>query len=115
MRARGKPFVMYWRGPASFTIVPRGLMGWVQFIIWLALLAPFVMWFGSVLRGETNSVTTAEAVILSVLCLGAWLVCGLWWMIAHAEVVDAVSLRRDKKRERRKRERDRTERQGSRG
>ena len=83
MRGRDKPFVMYRRGPANFIIVPRGMLGWTQFAVWLALLGALVVWF-------------ADQFLLNS---------GIWWMIARAEIVEVAELMRDRQRARRKRRR----------
>lgn len=105
MRDRVKPFVVYRRGPGSFTFRPRGLKGWLQTGIWAVMIVPLGMWFvdhtGPGARSEDFALT------LFLLCMGvlAWLIAGLWWMFAHAEVRDWAVVLRDKQRERRKRKR----------
>ena len=108
MQRKDRPFVLYRRGPMSFTIVPRGIVGWGQFGLWLALAAPLVIWFaGHVKTPAFSRVTLLEDVIFLFVCgMVAWLIAGLWWMWAHAEQVDVVVHRRDQHRARRKRDRD---------
>lgn len=107
MRRKDKPFVLYSRGPLSFTIVPRGLAGWVQFALWLASLAPLVIWFEDHITSPAGQATFGGAVALFVAGMLIWFVCGLWWMLGHAEVVDLSEHLRDKQRARRKAQRRR--------
>jgi hypothetical protein len=106
MRDRDKPFVMYRRGPANFTIVPRGALGWLQFVVWMALFGAQTMWF--VGHVETHSKGAAFYDGLAVYAIGVivWLVVGLWWMIARAEVVEVAELMRDRQMARRKQRRE---------
>lgn len=105
MRDKDKPFVMYRRGPANFTIVPRGPLGWSQFAAWMALLAALSVWFAD--HAETNAKGAAfyEGLTLFVLGIIAWLIAGLWWMIARSEVIEVAELMRDRQLARRKRRR----------
>ncbi|MCL9999314.1 MAG: hypothetical protein NBV68_08030 [Erythrobacter sp.] len=107
MRDRDKPFVMYRRGPGNFTIVPRGVVGWSQFAVWMALLGALVVWFAE--HTELNSRSADYYFGLALFGIGVfvWMVAGLWWMIVRAEVVDIVELMRDRQREQRKRRRRR--------
>jgi hypothetical protein len=108
MQRKDRPFVLYRRGPMSFTIVPRGIMGWTQFIVWLALAAPLLAWF--VEHATTPAFARAnvleDVIFLFVIGIAVWLIAGVWWMRAHAEEVDVVVYRRDQQRARRRRERD---------
>ncbi len=105
MRRGDKPFVSYTRGPMSFIIVPRGLKGWAQFGLWIALLVPHVAWFEAHLRRPETASETGAAVFLFLTGLLAWVICGLWYMLAHAEVVDVAVLKRERQRQRRKQQR----------
>jgi hypothetical protein len=102
-----KPFVVYRRPTGLFTIVPRGLKGWAQLAVWIALLMPLVMWF----MNHTQVHSTGRAFFdgLGLFCLGivAWLIGGVWWMLARSEVVDMAELARRRYMEDRKRRRSR--------
>ncbi|MFM7378398.1 MAG: hypothetical protein ACKO1O_09785 [Erythrobacter sp.] len=105
MRDRVKPFVMYRRGPANFTIVPRGVLGWVQFAVWLALLGALVVWFAEHVHLNPDNANYLESVVLFAIGVFLWMVGGLWWMMARAEIVEVAELTRDRQIERRKRRR----------
>lgn len=105
MQAGHKPFVVYRRGPLSFTIVPRGLNGWLQFGAWLALLVPLALWLDTHIETRGGQADFADGVLLFIMATLVWLVCGVWWMLARAAVIDVSELMRDRQRERRKRER----------
>lgn len=107
MRDRGKPFVLYRRGPMSFTIVPRGVKGWLQFVIWLALLAPLIAWFAHHTGQTASGPDYRSALALLLVGLVIWSIGGVWWMIARATVIDTVELQRDRQRERRRQQRER--------
>lgn len=106
MRDRDKPFVMYRRGPASFTIVPRGVAGWCQFAVWMALLGALVIWFVGHSKASGSSADVSDGFLLFVIGVFLWVVAGLWWMIARAEIIDVAELIRDRQRQRRKRQRE---------
>lgn len=106
MRGKDKPFVMYRRGPGYFTIVPRGVMGWSQFAVWMALLGALVAWFADHVETSGQGGDFFDGLVLFAIGVFVWVVAGLWWMIARAEVVDIVELMRDRQRERRKRRRE---------
>ncbi len=105
MRDRNKPFVVYRRGWASFSIWPRGIRGWAQFAVWLAMLVPGIAWFAEHVDSRLSGSDYGAGIV--VFCMGVviWLVGGLWWMLARAETVDVVELRRQKQYERRERKR----------
>ncbi|WP_086608532.1 hypothetical protein [Erythrobacter donghaensis] len=105
MRERRKPFVVYRRGPGSFSIVPRGVAGWAQFAVWMALLAALVIWFVDHIQANTKGPTFFEVLGLFGAGLLASIVGGIWWMLAHAEVVDVAELTRDRQRQARKQQR----------
>ena len=105
MRGRDKPFVMYRRGPANFIIVPRGMLGWSQFAVWLALLGALVVWIADQFLLNSSNGQFFEVVTLLAIGVFIWFVAGLWWMIARAEIVEVAELMRDRQRERRKRRR----------
>lgn len=107
MPAGEKPFVMYRRGPMHFTIVPRGPKGWAQFVVWLALIAPLILWFTDYVDNSGRTEDFGSAVLLLLCGIIAWLVCGFWWMSAHSELVDVVVFERERRNERRRRERER--------
>jgi hypothetical protein len=92
MRDEDKPFVMYRRGTLNFTIVPRGVKGWTQSAVWMALLVPLLLWFTDYAAKHSEG---ADFYIGLALYLGgmlAWTVGGIWWMKARAEVVDLQEL-----------------------
>lgn len=105
MSKKDRPFVMYRRGPVDFTIVPRGAKGWLQLSLWLALLAPLIVWFKSHVTTYGEGPDFHGGVFLFCMGMLAWFICGMWWMIAHAEVLEVSVWKRDKQRERRERER----------
>ena len=107
MRDRVKPFVMYRRGPGNFTIVPRGALGWFQFAVWLALLGALVVWFADHVELNGRGPEFFYGVALFAIGVFVWMVAGLWWMIARAEIVEVAELMRDRQRERRKQRRER--------
>lgn len=102
MRRKDMPFVVYRRGPGSFTIIPRGLKGWAQFAVWLALLLPLVLWFADHAPPQTAGEFAHYGLVLFVIGLLAWFASGIWWMLARGEVIDVVELQRDRQRARRK-------------
>jgi len=106
MRDKDKPFVMYRRGPASFTIVPRGVAGWFQFAVWLALLGALVVWFADQFHFNATNEHYYDGLALFAIGVFLWMVAGLWWMMARAEIVEVAELMRDRQRERRKRRRE---------
>lgn len=106
MRDRVKPFVMYRRGPGSFTIVPRGVMGWFQFSVWLALLGALVVWFADHIKVNGKGPEYYYGIALFGVGVFVWMVAGLWWMTARAEIIEVAELMRDRQRERRKRRRE---------
>jgi len=107
MGGREKPFVMYRRSAMHFSVVPRGAKGWAQFAFWIGLLVLHLMWFGAHVDGLGLDESLGSGLFLFCVGVLAWLICGLWWMCAHAEVVDAVVLKRDRQRRRREEERER--------
>lgn len=106
MRDKDKPFVMYRRGPANFTIIPRGAVGWSQFAAWMALFGALVMWFAGHVEANGKGPAFYEGVALFGLGMFAWLVAGLWWMMARAEVVEVAELMRDRQMAKRKQRRE---------
>lgn len=105
MRDKDAPFVVYRRGPGSFYIVPRGAAGWTQLSVLVALLALLVMWFIDHVGLTASGAERSQAVALLVFGLAMWGIGGLWWMLAHAEVVDVAELTRDRQRQARKHQR----------
>ncbi len=102
MRDEDKPFVLYRRGPMNFNIVPRGTKGWVQFGIWMALLAPPTIAF--ILYAEAYEGTPQFFVALGLFLFATlvWSLAGIWWMKARAEVVDVEALLKLKREAERK-------------
>lgn len=103
MRDRNAPFVIYRRGPGSFYIVPQGVAGWVQSSAWLALLGLLVMWFTHDAGPGVSGSGRSETVALFVVGLAIWGVGFVWWMLAHAQVIEVAELMRDRQREARRR------------
>lgn len=106
MGDKEKPFVMYRRGPANFTIVPRGALGWCQFAVWMALLGALVVWFADHVQMNGEGREFFYGVALFGFGVFVWMVTGLWWMMARAEIVEVAELMRDRQRARRKRRRE---------
>jgi hypothetical protein len=105
MRSKDRPFVLYVGGMLGWHLVPRGMRGWTQLVIWLALLAPLVMWLSTHLAAGQSQGDNIAAVMLFAFGVAAWLVGGLWWMLSHAEIVEMVEVRRKKQYARWERER----------
>ncbi len=102
MRDQDKPFVLYRKGPMNFTIVPRGLKGWGQFAIWMALLAPPSLWFTNhaAAHGEGPDLYFGLVAFLGMTTI--WAVVGIGWMKARAEVVDVEAMLKLKREQERK-------------
>jgi hypothetical protein len=92
MRDEDKPFVLYRKGPMNFTIVPRGTKGWVQSIIWMALLVPLLLWFIDYIAKHSEGPAFTIGLALYLGGMLVWTVGGIWWMKARAEVVDLQEL-----------------------
>lgn len=107
MQAKDRPFVLYRGGRWGSWIVPRGPKGWTQFVIWLALLAPLVVWFAEHVLSHRASEDFGAAVILFVAGVALWLMGGYWWMLVRSELVMVVEIERQREYERRARERER--------
>ena len=105
MPKRRKPFVVYRRWQGNFIIVPRGVAGWGQFAAWLALLAVLVAWFMGHVDATADGPGFYEGVGLFGAGVLAWIIGGLWWMLARADVVDVGEMIRDRQREARKQRR----------
>lgn len=97
-----KPFIIYEGGALPFVIVPRGWKGWSQFAIWLALLAPLVLWLSNHMQTPQSGTDFGTGVFLFIMGLTIWLVSGLWWAVVRAEVIRMVEIRRQKQYARRK-------------
>jgi len=107
MRERDKPFVLYRGGLVSLLIVPRGIRGWGQFALWLGLCVPLFVWLGDHVRNHPDGPDYLAGVMLFVFGVIVWLIGGLWWMLARAEVIEMVEVRRSRQYERWERERAR--------
>jgi hypothetical protein len=107
MRERAKPFVVYRRETGFFTIMPRGLIGWAQFAVWIALLVPLVIWFFGHLEIHSDGREFFDGLGLFFIGMLAWLIGGIWWMLARGEVVDVALLMRRRYMEQRKQRRSR--------
>jgi len=94
MRESDKPFVMYRRGPWNFTIVPRGIKGWVQFGVWMALLVPATIGFAIYAEANEGRPEFYIGLVLFVAATLVWSLAMIWWMRARAEVVDVEKLLR---------------------
>ena len=105
MRKRNKPFVVYRRGPGSFTIVPRGLIGWAQFAVWIGLPVPLIVLFFDYAGHHAQGENFAAAVMLVGFGVFSWVILGIWWMYARAEVVEMAEHIRSKQIEAQKRRR----------
>ncbi len=107
MRDRDKPFIVYRGGMSPFRLVPRGIKGWAQFGVWMGVLVPAVAWLAEHL--DTRHINADFGAGILLFCIGMiiWLVAGLWWMHAHAEVVNVVEVERQRQWDRRKLERER--------
>lgn len=103
MPKRDRPFAVYRRASGMFTIVPRGLFGWTQLIVWLALLAGLAAWFYDHYITHYQSGMLAIGVVLFIFGLIAWTLCFLWWVFARAEVIDREVWRRDQERKKQRR------------
>lgn len=97
MRDEDKPFVLYRRGAFNFTIVPRGVKGWVQFAIWMVLLAPPAIAFALYAEAHEGRPEFAIALALFLLATLVWGAGGMLWMKARAEVIDVDALLRQKR------------------
>lgn len=111
MPDRNKPFVIYRGGWLSYMIVPQGVMGWMQFAIWLSLLAPLVLWLMRHSKSH-DGVDLFYGVVLFIFGVLFWLLGGIWWMGVRAKVVDVVVLRRDRQLKRRRERLERLRKEG---
>lgn len=104
MSKRDRPFAIYKRPSGMITIVPRGILGWLQVLVWLGLLGALWVWF---IDHFTSAYDTTDwwSAVLFVCGLVAWLICFLWWVHARAEVIDTEVWRRDQYRKRQKKRR----------
>ncbi len=102
MRAPVKPFIVYEGGVLPYMIVPRGWKGWGQFTLWLALLTPLLVWLDNLMKTQQGAADFGTGVFLFLMGVTVWLVAGLWWMLARAEVIRMVEIRREKQYARRR-------------
>lgn len=105
MRRKGKPFVLYRHGPMSVHVVPRGIKGWAQLCVWMAIPVPLVILLLDYLKSHPSGANHPEAIVLFCVAILIWLVCGYWWMAARADVIDWEVERRDRMRAERARRR----------
>lgn len=107
MREEDKPFVLYRKGPYNFTIVPRGVKGWAQFGVWIALLVPPSIAFA--VYAEANEGRPEFWVALAVYLVATliWSLAAISWMRARAEVVDVAVMLKLKREQERKQSRSR--------
>lgn len=111
MPKRDKPFVIYRGGWFSFIIVPQGVIGWMQFAIWLSLLVPLVLWFMDHSKAHEGA-DLFYGLLLLIFGVLFWLLGGIWFMSVRAKVVDVVVLRRDRQMERRRERLERLRKEG---
>lgn len=103
MRDEDKPFILYQSSPWNFKIVPRGAAGWRQFGVWMALslaMTGVFVWFA--VRHPEGPVHFA-GLAAYLLALLVWMIGGIRWMKARAEVVDVQALLQQKRDNERKR------------
>lgn len=105
MRDEDKPFVLTRYNRFLFNIAPRNLWGWLQMGVWMALLAPVVYVFHRYTDGLTDASRLRLASAAFFAASTAWLIAGVWWMKARAEVVDVARVRREQRMTERKRRR----------
>lgn len=104
MREEDKPFVLYRKSAFNFAITPRGVKGWTQFAVWMALLVPLVVWFTGHAEAHEGDPQFAIGLALFFVGMLVWTLGGIWWMRARAEVVDLdamLKLKREQDRKRR--------------
>jgi hypothetical protein len=104
MREKDKPFVMYRRGPGSFSIAPRNGKGWRQMAIWQALLAPILGGFIWFMVDRPQGTSFYIGLALYLVAMAGWGIGGMLWMRARAEVVDLnelLKLKHERDRQRR--------------
>ena len=102
MRDQDKPFVLYRKGPMNFTIVPRGISGWTQFGVWMALLVPMVIVFTIYAEALEGTPAFWLALAMFIAATLVWSIAMIAWMKARAEVVDVQELLRLKRQNDRK-------------
>ena len=97
-----KAFVVYRRATGFFTIMPRGAKGWAQFCLWLAMLVPLCLWLLLQVETHAQGRELSDSFAIFGIAVLFWLIGGIWWMLAHAEVVDVAEAMRRKYMEDRK-------------
>lgn len=102
MQSQVKPFIVYEGGVLPYLIVPRGWKGWGQFTLWLALMTPLLVWLADHIQTKQSGSDFAIGMVLFLMGVIVWLVAGLWWMLARAEVIRMVEIKRQKQYARRK-------------
>lgn len=112
MADKGKPFVLYTGGWLTAMIVPRGAKGWAQFAIWIALLIPLASWLPDHIALTRGRPEFTAGLLLFLAGVVVWLICGLWWMLSRAEVINMVEIRRQRNYDRIQRERERQRERG---
>jgi hypothetical protein len=85
---RERPFVVYRRRHSGYSITPRGISGWFQVAVWLAIPVPVLMVFFDLAAFYGGGESLAGAVVLAIVLLALWVVAGYWWVHAHADIVD---------------------------
>lgn len=102
MPAQVRPFIVYEGGVLPYMIVPRGWKGWGQLAAWLALLTPLLVWLVNLFQTQRSGTDFGTGLFLFLMGVIVWLVAGLWWMLARAEVIRVVEIKRQKQYERRR-------------
>jgi hypothetical protein len=88
MPKREMPFVIYRQRPSGSTVAPRGWQGWCQVAIWLAVPVPALIWFFDLVAFYGAQDGSVGAILMAIVLLALWVIAGIWWVHAHAEVVD---------------------------
>lgn len=102
MRDQDKPFVMYRRGPWNFTIMPRGVSGWSQFGVCMALFAVPTIAFAVYAEAHEGRPEFWAALALYLAATLIWSLASIGWMKARAEVVDVAAMLKLKREAERK-------------
>jgi hypothetical protein len=101
MRDEDKLFVLYRKSPMNFNVSPRGLKGWIQLGIWIALLVPPTFALARYAHLHEGRPELTVAITLYALYILVWTLGGIAWIRARAEIVDLHTLRMRKKEEER--------------
>ena len=88
----GGPRFRYYKAGMSRQITPVNAAGWVALTIWGAGLGSLIWGISLSLRSLEDPIYRGGAVILCALAGVVWLFCGILWMKARSEVIDADAL-----------------------